>query len=146
MNMFEFGAHLAVAYTKKGYGELSKEDILRILQTLAEEVETLLTEGDEVQLPGLGIFRPRKTVAIGRRASRVSKGGPGLYFSVNQPTKKRIREALLAPKNKYLPVLQDDPTALAKLTGRCPSCSLILPVVLPLRCTTCGTTPFERKP
>ena len=144
--MFEFGAHLAGAYTKKGYGELSKEDMLRILQTLAEEVETLLTEGDEVQLPGLGIFRPRKTVAIERRASRVGKGGPGLYFVANYSTKKRIREALLAPKNKYLPVLQDDPAALAKLTGRCPSCGLILPVVLPLRCTTCGTAPFERRP
>jgi hypothetical protein len=68
-----------------------------------------------------------------------------MFFAPNPYARLRIKEARQNPKNPYLPVLQRDPAAFAKLSGRCPSCNEVLPAKLPLRCVRCGTTPFERK-
>jgi nucleoid DNA-binding protein len=145
MTLRELANLVSEQLTAEGQGEFINKQTYRVLKRFLKDVETCLAEGEVVRLENFGSFKSERTTGSGRLPGRPRSTKYGIFFKPFQDMRRRVRSNRLRPQNPYSLVLRSDPMSLARLTGRCPTCGLILPVVLPLRCTTCGATPFERK-
>ena len=87
--------------TLAGKTDLSKRDVSAVIDALVETVQETLSDGDDVRIAGIGIFKPQPRAASEGRNPRT---GETIHIAASTVPKftpaKPLKDALNAPQPK----------------------------------------------